>query len=1075
MLIEIGNVHAKLIQATDAERTWVDRVLSFEDKSFAARRYGDGRVHLFSGASSTFPAGLVGALKKRATKSQKKVELVDKRKPPVAYDPTATVDWLRDYQMDALVTAQKVPRGVFHHVTGCVAGSTIVGAHRAGRSYKITIGELYYRESKQNPHSRARMREDIKTQLRFRDLDGVIRLGEMSAVVYSGEKETFTLRLADGKEIRATADHRFLTQHGWVCLRDLTPADSVFVEVPRERGQRQKKAQYLVVCGLVGHPRAGRLGCAEPRMRFSVPRHRLVVEADMNGLSFDEYVARLRSGNSDGLRFLGRETLVHHKNEDPKDNTLTNLVAMPVGEHERLHGIESSYRNVQIKTALSRVVSIDRFGVEPTFDICMKSDPHNFVANGFVVHNSGKTEVMVGLTEQFPGRWLILVHKKDLMHEVRSRFLLRNGEEVGLWGDGKANLQRRVTVAMFQSVNAALRTDRTHKGAKAFLAGIAGLIVDECFPAGTLVDGRPIETYKPGDYVTSMDMHTGGLVRSRVLEVFEGREDLRPRVRVHYSDGSSVVCTEGHPFYVAGGHWVPAMALCGHYVLRLRDATHNLHSLPTPVLANGARVPGAQEVGCDADQVLETMYYRSEGGCVLEAGYRSSREGEEVARSLCQESHAGALGAREDGILSESARGLVSAAARWERPWHDTGSVDLAERAWRVLGGGAAYSYQEASQLWVPDRLQGGPSVSGGAVSDRGRRAVSRLSGGAGEGPKEDSPFDLIRVDRVEVLEQGGVGDDGRVPRRGSVYNLHVEDTENYFVDGVLVHNCHVTPAASFWKVTQSCGNAYYRYGFSGTPFARTDSKSLYVVAALGPTIHRISAEYLIKRGFLARPRIQLTTVIHQPAVVRGKAITWDSVYKEEVVLHDTRNRTIATLAQGATKPALLFVKAIAHGKILEKRLRALGMNVEFVWGEAETPQRRAAIKRLVHGDIDVLICNVIFQEGIDIPELRSVLIASGGKSAIMVLQNTGRGTRRHAKDGSVTKDEFTVYDIQDRGCGCGGRHAACKWLEKHTRDRLAAYAMEKYPVFVQTLQQGAIKNANHHGNGASKHRARVA
>jgi superfamily II DNA or RNA helicase len=281
---------------------------------------------------------------------------------------------------------------------------------------------------------------------------------------------------------------------------------------------------------------------------------------------------------------------------------------------------------------------------------------------------------------------------------------------------------------------------------------------------------------------------------------------------------------------------------------------------------------------------------------------------------------------------------------------------------------------------------------------------------------------------------------------------------------GMMVDEVHVVPASTFWKVTHALPNAYYRYGFSGTPFARSDSKSIYVIAAIGPTIHRVTATELIDKGLLAKPNIRLVPVQHKPPASTKGSPTWQAVYKSAVVCNDARNATLTQIATIADKPTLLFVKALEHGRILEKLIRARGLRVEFVWGEHITPQRWAAIRRLVHGDVDVLICNVIFQVGVDIPELQSVIIGSGGKSAIMVLQNTGRGTRRHAHDGTVTKDEFSVYDIQDRGCGCRGRHAACRWLEKHTKERLAAYAMEQYSVFITRLseEQRGVRHESH-------------
>ncbi len=269
-------------------------------------------------------------------------------------------------------------------------------------------------------------------------------------------------------------------------------------------------------------------------------------------------------------------------------------------------------------------------------------------------------------------------------------------------------------------------------------------------------------------------------------------------------------------------------------------------------------------------------------------------------------------------------------------------------------------------------------------------------------------------------------------------------------IRAVGVDECHVTPAATYWRVMMSLPNAYYRYGFSGTPFSRGDQKSLYVIATLGPTIHRVSAEQLAGVGLLARPKIRLVPVTHQAST----ATTWTSVYNECVVENPDRNAALVKIAKHAAKPSLLFVKSIAHGRTMTKLLEEAGLHAEFTWGEKKTPQRQAAIRRLVHGDVDVLICNVIFQEGIDIPELMSVIIGAGGKSTIAVLQDIGRGMRRHSMDGSVVKDEFEVFDIQDLGCGCRNRHKSCKWLGRHTQDRLRAFAIEKYPVFVTPVSK---------------------
>lgn len=268
-------------------------------------------------------------------------------------------------------------------------------------------------------------------------------------------------------------------------------------------------------------------------------------------------------------------------------------------------------------------------------------------------------------------------------------------------------------------------------------------------------------------------------------------------------------------------------------------------------------------------------------------------------------------------------------------------------------------------------------------------------------------------------------------------------------VQGVMIDEVHIVPAATYWRVLMAMENAYFRFGFSGTPFARGDQKSIFTWGAVGPVIHRIRAETLIDAGVLAKPEIRMARVQAAPI----DAATWVEAYDQLVVRSAKRNRAVLAAVAKATKPCLLFVNHVEHGRILEAGMREQGTNVEFVWGKHHTSQRKSAIERLVQGMTDVLICNVIFQEGIDIPELQSVVIAQGGKSIIAALQRVGRGMRKRSRDGEITKETFKVFDIADVGCGCRApkKHRGCKWMESHAKHRTAAYTSERYSVIQET------------------------
>jgi superfamily II DNA or RNA helicase len=64
------------------------------------------------------------------------------------------------------------------------------------------------------------------------------------------------------------------------------------------------------------------------------------------------------------------------------------------------------------------------------------------------------------------------------------------------------------------------------------------------------------------------------------------------------------------------------------------------------------------------------------------------------------------------------------------------------------------------------------------------------------------------------------------------------------------------------------------------------------------------------------------------------------------------------------------------------------------------------------------LIASSILDEGADVPEIDTVVIASAGKSAIKGIQRIGRGMRRMAGK------ELVVYDFVDRHAPVLLRHS---------------------------------------------------
>jgi len=261
-------------------------------------------------------------------------------------------------------------------------------------------------------------------------------------------------------------------------------------------------------------------------------------------------------------------------------------------------------------------------------------------------------------------------------------------------------------------------------------------------------------------------------------------------------------------------------------------------------------------------------------------------------------------------------------------------------------------------------------------------------------------------------------------------------------VDGLMIDECHVAPADIYFNAIQRCP-AEYRLGFSGTPLDRTDNRSLMAIAALGRVIYSIKASTLIEAGVLAAPRITMVQVHQKLTYKAGPSRSsrgpqaFHKIYEELITTSVERNTAIVELAKIATKPCMIFVKQIKHGRDVQQLLDKAGLATEFVWGNTSPEARAAAIERLERHDADVMIASVVLQEGVDIPSLESVIIGSGGKSVIATLQRIGRGMRTD----NGRKASFDVYDILDMGS---------PMMERHSRKRMNTYVREGYQTIIQ-------------------------
>ena len=107
------------------------------------------------------------------------------------------------------------------------------------------------------------------------------------------------------------------------------------------------------------------------------------------------------------------------------------------------------------------------------------------------------------------------------------------------------------------------------------------------------------------------------------------------------------------------------------------------------------------------------------------------------------------------------------------------------------------------------------------------------------------------------------------------------------------------------------------------------------------------------------------------------------------------------------TVKGLGFCVSIEHAKFMAEYFNAVGIPSISLVGQSADEERRTAKKRLVDGEIRFIFVVDIYNEGVDIPEVNTVLFLRPTESLTIFLQQLGRGLRL-----SEDKECLTVLDF---------------------------------------------------------------
>jgi len=118
--------------------------------------------------------------------------------------------------------------------------------------------------------------------------------------------------------------------------------------------------------------------------------------------------------------------------------------------------------------------------------------------------------------------------------------------------------------------------------------------------------------------------------------------------------------------------------------------------------------------------------------------------------------------------------------------------------------------------------------------------------------------------------------------------------------------------------------------------------------------------------------------------------------------------RSIADkIAEPRRMRALGFCVSIAHAQFMAREFNRIGLPSLAVSSESNGDERDDALRRLRLREVNVVFAVDLFNEGIDVPEIDTVLFLRPTESATVFLQQLGRGLRQHDHKSCLTVLDF--------------------------------------------------------------------
>jgi superfamily II DNA or RNA helicase len=600
---------------------------------------------------------------------------------------------------------------------------------------------------------------------------------------------------------------------------------------------------------------------------------------------------------------------------------------------------------------------------------------------------AGKTVMaayMVGTSHSKGFEVIFMVHRRELLTQTSKTFEKSGIPHTFIAAGNHYNPRMRVRIATVGTLGNRLEKIKPPKL----------LIVDECFPAGTLIDGTPIETLRIGDYVSSYNHDRQRVEKRRIMRLYKNIP--KNLVTITLSNGKKITCTPNHPFF-NGQNYIPAVSLdSGSMVYCITERRINERSKLQGVCkgySDSNKIPSGQTESRSGCVLLKGMFKNILSALIV--GNNGKNQQNPCQRAHEEKQSNEARGCTSKGFNDATHNAMEADGSRWKRKAAKCRTAVIGICAWLADG-----IYFNNRWRLSANSLQAGYSEPSFKNGNRSGWLFSLFTGKTETGQAQGNIFKQCWVESVEVHKQTGDGKFGGLCPDGFVYNVEVEKNHNYFANGVLVHNCHHTSAAGWAKIVKWARAGGTRIvGLTATPW-RLSGEGLSDF--FDHMVQGVDVEWLIEHGFLSKyrafcPANPDMSEIHE----RSGDFVQDEV--EEVMMR----RAIISDFVGQWKQKALgkrtigFAASIKHSKALVDEFNVNGIPAAHVDANTPPEQRRAHIMDFASGVTPVIFNVDLFGEGFDLSAIAGrdvpiecVIQGRPTLSLSLHLQQLGRGLR---------------------------------------------------------------------------------